>query len=87
MASHIHLVASPDDFLLEGKLRSILQPLSAELGVEPEILAEDITPEELAVELCSPSLFAPQRLLVVPEVREWIGAPPPHGVRRRRDGW
>ena len=83
MASHIHLVASPDDFLLEGKLRSILQPLAAEMGVEPEILADTITPEELAVELCSPSLFAPQRLLVVPEVRDWTGAPPPHGAKKQ----
>lgn len=83
MASHIHLVASQDDFLLEEKLGTILQPLSAELGVEPEILAEDITPEDLAVELCSPSLFAPQRLLVVPEVRAWIGAPPPRGMAKK----
>ncbi len=83
MASHIHLVASPDDFLLEGKVAAILTPLSAELGVEAEVLSDDITPDELAVELCSPSLFSPQRLLVVSEVREWIGAPPPRGMTKK----
>jgi hypothetical protein len=53
-------------------------------GVEPELLAPETTPEALAVELCSPSLFAPQRVLVAPDVRLWLGASAPRGAAKGR---
>jgi len=49
-------------------------------GVEPEVLPPETTPEALAVELCSPSLFAPQRVLVAPDIRLWLGATAPRGA-------
>ena len=68
-----HLIASPDDYLLEDRLRETLETVSAGLdGVEPEILSEDTTPEGLAVELCSPSLFAPHRILVAPDIEAYF---------------
>jgi hypothetical protein len=36
----------------------------------------------LAVEIRSPSLFQPSRLLVAPEIRGWLDAPPPPGASR-----
>lgn len=72
-----HLIASSDDFLLEEQVREITRTASEALaGVEAEVLPSDITPEDLATLLCSPSLFAPQRLLVVPEAGDWFVAPP-----------
>ena len=71
--AYVYLLASPDDYLLEGRVRETLESVSAELGgVEPELLREETTPEELAVELCSPSLFAPQRVLFAPDIRSWL---------------
>lgn len=76
MSGIVRLVASSDDFLLEEALGDAIRTVCAELGdVEPETLPDDVTPEDLAVELCSPSLFAPQRVLVVPDVRAWIDLP------------
>jgi hypothetical protein len=73
MTHSVHFVASPDDYLLEEALGDTLQAVCAKFGdVEPEIMPEDITPEALSVELCSPSLFAPQRVLVVPEIGRWL---------------
>jgi hypothetical protein len=71
----VHLIASSDDFLLEEQLREIIRAASEKFGgIEPEVLSCDITPEDLATELCSPSLFSPQRVLVVPDVRDWFVA-------------
>jgi hypothetical protein len=71
------LVASSDDYLLEEAIGEAVRTACAELGnVEPEIMPDDVTPEDLSVELCSPSLFTPQRVLVVPEIRTWIDIPP-----------
>jgi hypothetical protein len=71
--AHVHLIASPDDFLLERHAEALVARVCEELGgVEPEIQAEDVTPERLAVELCSPSLFAPQRVLVVEQAAPWL---------------
>jgi hypothetical protein len=79
----VYLLASPDDYLLETRVREALASASSELGgVEPEILREETTPEELAVELCSPSLFAPQRVLFAPDIRSWLDIP----ARRGRGG-
>ena len=71
-----YLVASSDDYLLEEALAETVRAVCAEFGgVEPETMPEALTPEDLSVELCSPSLFAPQRVLVVPEIRTWIDIP------------
>jgi hypothetical protein len=70
------LIASSDDFLLEERMRETISVVCAELGgVEAEELPVEITPEELAVELCSPSLFASQRVLVAPEILAWLDLP------------
>lgn len=69
----VSLIASSDDYLLDEKVRERVASVCAELGgVEPEFLPEETTPEELAIELCSPSLFAPQRVLVMPQMASWI---------------
>jgi hypothetical protein len=76
MVAPVSLVASSDDFLVEESLRERVQAVCAGFGnAEPEIMPEEITPEDLSVELCSPSLFAPQRVLVVPEVSPWLDLP------------
>jgi hypothetical protein len=76
MSPPVYLVASSDDYLLEEALGENVRAICAEFGdIDPEILSEALTPEDLSVELCSPSLFAPQRVLVVPEVRTWIDIP------------
>jgi hypothetical protein len=81
--AHVNLLASPDDYLLETRVREALASASSKLGgVEPEILREETTPEELAVELCSPSLFAPQRVIFAPDIRDWLDIP----ARRGRGG-
>jgi hypothetical protein len=83
--AHVHLIASPDDYLLEEKLRDTLALVCGELGgVEPESLPEEASPEEVAVELCSPSLFAPQRVIVAPDVRAWLDIPASRGPGARR---
>lgn len=76
MSVVVRLVASSDDYLLEEAFAETVRTVCAELGdVEPETMPDEITPEDLSVELCSPSLFAPQRVLVVPEIRTWIDIP------------
>jgi hypothetical protein len=82
VSAPVYLLASSDDYLLGEVFDETVRAVCAEFGeVEPETLADTLTPEDLAVELCSPSLFAPQRILVVPEVRAWIDIP----ARRRPD--
>jgi DNA polymerase III delta subunit len=72
----VHLIASSDDFLLEEQVREVTRAASESFGgVEPEVLPSEITPSDLATELCSPSLFAPQRVFVIPDLRTWVGAP------------
>ena len=78
--AHVYLLASPDDYLLETRVREALASASSKLGgVEPEILREETTPEELAVELCSPSLFAPQRVIFAPDIQSWLDIPARRG--------
>jgi hypothetical protein len=78
--SRVHLIASSDDFLLEQRLTAAIELECAELGnVEPEIQPDGATPESVATELVSPSLFAASRVLVVPDAREWLGASAPPG--------
>ena len=76
MSAPVYLVASSDDYLLEEALGETVRVVCAEFGdVDPETMPESLTPEDLSVELCSPSLFTPQRVLVVPEIRTWIDIP------------
>jgi len=81
--SRIRLIASSDDYLLELRLARAVAEVSAELGggVEPEPQGEDATPETVATELVSPSLFAAERVLVVPDVRIWIDGVAPAGLK------
>jgi hypothetical protein len=79
--SRIRLIAASDDYLLEERLALDVAEVCAELGgVDPEIQGDDATPESVATELVSPSLFASERVLVVPDVRVWLGAAAPAGV-------
>ncbi len=79
--SLIRLIAASDDFLLEQRLSAEVRRVCTELGgVEPEVLSDEANPESVAMELVSPSLFAAQRVLVVPDAREWLGAAAPPGV-------
>jgi hypothetical protein len=72
------LIACSDDFLLEDSLkRAVAEACAALDNVEPELLADDVTPETVAVELCSPSLFSPTRVLVLQDVRPWLDAASP----------
>jgi len=76
MVASVSLVASSDDFLVEEALRETVLAVTAEYGsVEPETMHDEITPEDLSVELCSPSLFAPQRVLVVSDISRWLDIP------------
>jgi hypothetical protein len=81
------LFACSDDYLLEQRLNGWTEELLRELpGLTPERLAEDLSPADLAVEVCSPSLFADHRLIVVPDVRPWLDAAAPAEVGGRRGG-
>ena len=76
-----HLVSSPDDYLLEGAVSRLVADLRPQFDdVEPEVLDPEVTPEDLALELCSPSLFTPSRLIVIPDVTSWVDVP---GERRK----
>lgn len=70
------LIAVGDDFLLEEALRSAVEQAVSELDGAPiEELSPECSPEDLAVEINSPSLFSPQRVLVLPQVQRWVDAP------------
>ncbi len=80
--SHIRLIAASDDYLLEERLSAEVLRVCSELGgVEPEIQSDEATPESVALELVSPSLFAAQRVLVVEDARVWLGAAAPPGIK------
>jgi len=71
--SRIQLIAASDDYLLELRMADAVAEASSESdGVEPEVQAGDVTPERVATELVSPSLFAVERVLVVPDARWWF---------------
>ena len=84
--SLIRLIAASDDYLLEERLAAGVAEVCRELGgVEPEFQTDEATPESVAVELVSPSLFATQRVLVVPDAREWLGGAPPPGIKTAKE--
>ncbi len=81
------LVASSDDYLLEEAMAAEIEALASALGGAPvSELPADATPELAAVELTSPSLFDPQRVLVGRDVRGWIGVRPAPGETSARGG-
>lgn len=67
------LVAAGDDLLLEDAFRDATERAQAQMA-DPavETLPDDITPEDVAVELNSPSLFNPERVLLVPDAGKWV---------------
>ncbi|MCD4750097.1 MAG: hypothetical protein K8R59_12055 [Thermoanaerobaculales bacterium] len=76
--SRLVLISAGDDFLLEEALNDAVAQACAEMGeAHVERLSPEISPEDLAVEICSPSLFNPIRVLVAPDVRGWVKAPAP----------
>ncbi len=78
----IRLIAASDDYLLEERLIAEVAEVCSELGgVEPEVQSEEATPETVAMELVSPSLFARERVLLVRDVREWLDGAAPSGVK------
>ncbi len=78
----VRLIASSDDYLLEERLTAGVAEICGELGgVEPEYQTDEATPETVATELVSPSLFAAQRVLVVRDAREWLGGAAPPGIK------
>ncbi len=67
------LVASSDDYLLEEALGEAISGLEESLaGSELVELAGDTAPADVAVELRSPSLFAPRRLFVMRDARALV---------------
>jgi hypothetical protein len=70
------LLASPDDYLLELERRDVeAEWRSAHPDGEVAILDPAPTPSRLVQELVSPSLFAPMRLIVVPNAADYLQAP------------
>ncbi len=80
------LVSSRDDFLLEEALEEAVTAAAAGLGDAPVVeLPGDVTPEQVATEVQSPSLFDPRRVLVVRDVRHWLDTTlPPGGDAERQ---
>ncbi len=73
--SGVLLVASPDDFLLEEAVRAAAQELQAAMpAAEMETVPEGTPASDLALLVRSPSLFAPERILLVPDAQRWLAA-------------
>ncbi|RLE35698.1 MAG: hypothetical protein DRJ61_02640 [Acidobacteria bacterium] len=67
------MVAAGDDFFLEDAFKEATERAGGGMS-DPavETLPDDITPEDVAVELNSPSLFNPERVLLVPDASKWV---------------
>jgi len=77
-SSLLALVACSDDYLLEEGMREAVAAACAALEVEgAELLGDDATPDRVALEVQSPSLFSPRRVLVVADVSPWLKAAKP----------
>lgn len=80
--SRIRLIAASDDYLLEERLAVAVAEVCAQFGgVDPELQGDEATPESVATELVSPSLFAAERVLVAPDVRVWLDGAAPAGLK------
>jgi len=80
-SARLALIAASDDYLLELALDEVIEQARKELGgAEVERLADTLSPEDVAVELRSPSLFVAARVLVVGEVRHWLDTTAPQGA-------
>ncbi len=77
-ANLLALVAASDDFLLGEAVDEAVRKACAELD-DPtvETMPQNASPEYVAVEMNSPSLFATTRVLLAPDVRAWVKAPAP----------
>ena len=81
VATRLALIASSDDYLLQQGLDdAVRQALELLEGAEVERLSDSASPEDVAIELRSPSLFAAARVLVVPEMRRWLETTAPQGA-------
>ena len=79
-ASRLVLVACRDDYLLEEALDDAIREAAGALGGAPvEELPRGVSPEQVATEVQSPSLFDPERVLVVRDVRPWVDTVLPPG--------
>jgi DNA polymerase III delta subunit len=79
------LTSCSDDYLLEESLNEVVAEACAGFGgIEPEHFAEDVTAERIAIDVQTPSLFSPQRVLVVADARAWVEAPAPPGASAAR---
>lgn len=67
------LVAAGDDLFLEDAFKDATARAMDQMS-DPavETLPDDVTPEDVAVELNSPSLFNPERVLLVPDAGKWV---------------
>lgn len=76
--NRLALIASSDDFLLEQAVERTISDWARERpDAQVEKLPDDISPSRVAVEISSPSLFAPWRILAVDDVRTWLKAAAP----------
>lgn len=75
--SRLIFVAVGDDFLLEEALKTAVEGVAQELGgASIEELRAETGPEDLALEINSPSLFSSERVLLLNQVQHWVDAPP-----------
>ena len=71
--TRLALVAAGDDLLLEDAFRDATERAGGSMSQPAvETLPDDVTPEDVAVELNSPSLFNPERVLLVPDTSQWV---------------
>ena len=79
--SRFILLAASDDFLLEQAVARALAQLRPHLrDAELVNLSADSLPEDVALELSSPSLFSPERILLVNDARGWVKSSTPRGA-------
>jgi len=74
------LVASSDEFLAQEALEERIRA-AGKLMLDATVvdLGADVTPERVADEVVSGSLFEPRRIVVVRDVGPWLDAPAPVG--------
>ncbi len=74
------LLACRDDFLLDEAVDEAVSAAADALGGAPTVeLGVDVTPARTAGEVQTPSLFDPERVLVIRDVRHWLDTTLPPG--------